>query len=47
MMRAIEHVFYATKCFFLYDADNMDELEEILQNIIDCLKAILRVIFEL
>jgi len=35
MIRAIEHVFYATKCFFLYDADNMDELEEILQNIID------------
>ncbi|XP_011704834.1 PREDICTED: uncharacterized protein LOC105460088, partial [Wasmannia auropunctata] len=35
MIRAIEHVFYATKCFFLYDADDMDGVEEILQNIID------------
>lgn len=34
IIRAIEHVFYATKCFFLYDAD-MDGLEQILQNIID------------
>jgi len=34
IIRAIEHVFYATKCFFLYDTDEMDELEDILQNII-------------
>lgn len=35
MIRAIEHVFYATKCFFLYDADNVAGVEEILPNIID------------
>lgn len=35
IIRAIEHVFYATKCFFLYEAERMDELEEILANIVD------------
>lgn len=35
MIKAIEHVFYATKCFFLYEADDMDGVEEILPNIID------------
>ncbi|KYN44116.1 hypothetical protein ALC56_01432 [Trachymyrmex septentrionalis] len=35
IIRAIEHVFYATKCFILYDADDIDGLEEILQNVID------------
>lgn len=35
IIRAIEHIFYATKCFFLYDINDMDELKEILQNIID------------
>lgn len=35
MIRAIEHVFYATKCFFLYDANDMDEVKELLSNIID------------
>ncbi|XP_077275143.1 uncharacterized protein LOC143904377 [Temnothorax americanus] len=34
-IRAIEHVFYATKCFFLYDANDMDGVDEILPNIID------------
>ncbi|XP_071649156.1 uncharacterized protein [Temnothorax longispinosus] len=34
MIRAIEHVFYATKCFSLYDANDMDGVEEILPNII-------------
>lgn len=34
-IRAIEHVFYATKCFFLYDTNDMDGVEEILSNIID------------
>ncbi|XP_026829365.1 uncharacterized protein LOC105274640 isoform X2 [Ooceraea biroi] len=32
-VRAIEHVFYATKCFFLYEIEEMNELEEILGNI--------------
>ncbi|KYN11918.1 hypothetical protein ALC57_15882 [Trachymyrmex cornetzi] len=35
VIRTIEHVFYATKCFILYDADDIDGLEEILQNVID------------
>lgn len=35
MIRPIEHVFYATKCFFLYDANDMAGVEEILPNIID------------
>jgi len=35
MIRAIEHVFYATKCFFLYDTNDMDAVKEILSNIID------------
>lgn len=35
IIRAIEHTFYATKCFFLYDTDDMNELKEILQNIIN------------
>lgn len=35
MMRAVEHVFYATKCFFLYEAEKLDELGEILNNIVD------------
>lgn len=34
-IRAIEHVFYATKCFFLYETEKLDELEEILDNIIN------------
>ncbi|CAL1687536.1 unnamed protein product [Lasius platythorax] len=34
-IRAIEHVFYATKCFVLYDAEEINQLEEILENIID------------
>lgn len=34
-IRAVEHVFYATKCFLLYDAEEINELEEILENIID------------
>ncbi|XP_025995562.1 uncharacterized protein LOC105200328 [Solenopsis invicta] len=34
IIRAIEHVFYGTKCFVLYETDNMDYLEEILNNII-------------
>ncbi|XP_032689736.1 uncharacterized protein LOC116852999 [Odontomachus brunneus] len=34
-IRAIEHVFYATKCFFLYETENLDELKEILDNIIN------------
>lgn len=32
-IRAVEHVFYATKCFLLYDAEEINELEEILENI--------------
>lgn len=35
IIRAIEHVFYATKCFFLYDANDINGAEEILPNIID------------
>ncbi|XP_018314349.1 uncharacterized protein [Mycetomoellerius zeteki] len=35
IIRTIEHVFYATKCFILYDAYDIDGLEEILQNVID------------
>jgi len=35
MIRAVEHVFYATKCFFLHDVEDLDELEEILKNIVD------------
>ncbi|KYM83660.1 hypothetical protein ALC53_05869 [Atta colombica] len=35
IIRTIEHVFYATKCFILYNADDIDGLEEILQNVID------------
>ncbi|XP_011056128.1 PREDICTED: uncharacterized protein LOC105147074 isoform X2 [Acromyrmex echinatior] len=35
IIRSIEHVFYATKCFILYDVDDIDGLEEILKNIID------------
>lgn len=34
-IRAIEYVFYATKCYFLYDVEELDELEEILKNIVD------------
>ncbi|EFN82268.1 hypothetical protein EAI_09242 [Harpegnathos saltator] len=34
-IRAIEHVFYATKCFILYETEKLDELDEILNNIID------------
>lgn len=34
-MRAVDHVFYATKCYYLYEMEKMDELEEILNNIID------------
>ncbi|XP_011142876.2 uncharacterized protein LOC105185242 isoform X3 [Harpegnathos saltator] len=32
-IRVIEHVFYATKCFILYETDKLDELDEILSNI--------------
>ncbi|XP_011866531.1 PREDICTED: uncharacterized protein LOC105561293 [Vollenhovia emeryi] len=35
IIRAIEHVFYATKCFFLYETDNIDGVEEISPNIVD------------
>lgn len=31
----MEHVFYATKCFVLYDSEEYDQLEEILENIIN------------
>ncbi|XP_012226558.1 interferon-induced protein with tetratricopeptide repeats 5-like isoform X2 [Linepithema humile] len=39
-IRAVEHVFYATKSFFLYDVEELDVLEEmvleeILNNIVD------------
>ncbi|KAL0131064.1 hypothetical protein PUN28_002568 [Cardiocondyla obscurior] len=35
IIRVIEHVFYATKCFFLYDANVIVEIQEILPNIVD------------
>lgn len=35
IIRAIEHVFYATKSHVLYEIEETDELQEILENIID------------